>query len=276
MKSLSNSKIIKSDFVSIMDQKKPIETIDNRHKRIVNKVVDEEEEEEEEQVESENENDQFEQASPENAALTQDISAPEVEQLSEEDIIEEAKHKAYLIIEKAKETAEIEAEMILEKAQEEGYLRGKQEADGELQKDQEQFLAEREAEVEAYKSLVNAIEPKMVGLVISLVEKMIGYCTVEEEVISFIIKKGFEELELTGHIVVKVSEADFDSVIQNQSKIFKNMSARTTTEVLLDYNLSRNDCIIETNMGNINCSLDTQFKALKAELTLIQQSLVKE
>jgi hypothetical protein len=73
MKSLSNSKIIKSDFVSIMDQKKPIETIDNRHKRIVNKVVDEEEEEEEEQVESENENDQFEQASPENAALTQDI-----------------------------------------------------------------------------------------------------------------------------------------------------------------------------------------------------------
>jgi len=267
--------------VSILDQKKPIETIDKRHKRIVNNTDEVDEEP------TGNQGDTDESEADTNSTKESDnqtsqkqnkdqVDKHDEHKVTEEDIIEEAKHRAYDIIEEAKETAEIEAEMIKEQAQEEGYKRGKEQADEELQNDQEQFMKEREAFEDEYKSLVNSIEPRMVGLVIDLVEKLVGYCKVEESVIAYVIRKGFEELELTGHIAIKISEADYDSVLRQQGEIFKNMSTRATTEVLIDYTLSQGDCVIETDLGNINCSLDTQFQALKAELALIQQSLMKD
>ena len=39
--------------------------------------------------------------------------------------------------------------------------------------------------------------------------------------------------------------------------------------------LKKNQCIIETVMGNIECSLDVQLKGITDELQLIYESIMK-
>lgn len=268
MRLLSN--IIKSGFVSILENKKSIEVVDANDKHILNKREDSESAISENGFEAVDLGDK----------LTEDVShiarEPEEEKESAEDILEAARVEALRIIEEAKENADMEAEMIRNNAYEEGFNQGASEAEERFAKEQVAFDEERAAFEAEYKNLVDSIEPRMVKLVMELVDNLVGYTAVEEQVIAFVLKKGFEEIELAGHITIKVSEMDYDFVMQQKSELVANISNQTIVEILIDYTLKKNDCVIETESGNINCSLDTRYKALKAELSLIYKSLMKE
>lgn len=277
-KSLSN--VIKSNFVSILEQKKSIETVDVNHARILNKVPLSENETQKKSEDSETA-DGFE---PSNYGVNETIKTDKEKQAqkekeapkSPEQLLMEARETCDAIIEEAKIDAENQRETIKAAAYDEGYQEGMARTEAILAENQDQFQQERKAFEEEYRALVKSVEPRMVQLVIKLVEKLVGYSIASQEIIEFIIKKGFEEIELTGHICIRVSEADYEYVLAHQNTIFKNVSAKTSTEILLDYNLSQTDCIIETDIGNIDCSLENQLRRLTTELNLIRESLTKE
>jgi flagellar biosynthesis/type III secretory pathway protein FliH len=89
----------------------------------------------------------------------------------------------------------------------------------------------------------------------------------------YLIKSGMNELDLHGDLVIKVSTFDVDEVLEHKQHIVEGLSEKIDVEILVDQQLEKNECIIETNMGSIDCSLGTQMEALLQELRLIRESL---
>ena len=57
--------------------------------------------------------------------------------------------------------------------------------------------------------------------------------------------------------------------MSNKDKITNNISEKVDLEILKEASLESKECIIETQMGNIDCSLGTQLNGLLKELQLI-------
>ncbi len=184
-------------------------------------------------------------------------------------LISEAKIKAENIIHQAS----IEAEEIKNKALETGRTQGYEKglADGEQQgnaikKQAEDVLRQAQSQRE---QTIKDIEPKMVDLITSILYNLSGHVVEKETLILNLIRKGFMEIEVLRNIVIHVPKEDFDYVNENKQWIYEELGENTEFEILKDHNLSRGDCLIETEVGTIDSSISTQLALLIQDLKLI-------
>lgn len=252
------SSIIKHTFVSLLDQKKTIEVVNINNDKIINNK-------ENENPENENpENENQEKIIDNNYEFDkeEDISDSTTYIDANEDeinnILEDAYKQAEEIIEKAKKDADSINKEANARGYEEGYNNGKREAQKEL--------------LELKQQLEDDLKPKISEIIQTLVTNMIGIQKFEKEVILFLIKVGLEEIDLNNDIVIKVSQDDYDEVINNINFFTDNLSEKISFEVLQDNKLNKNDCIIETSLGIIDCGLQTRMEGLLRHLQLIEKS----
>jgi flagellar assembly protein FliH len=62
---------------------------------------------------------------------------------------------------------------------------------------------------------------------------------------------------------------DYKFLINNQGKIFVDMSKEIQINIIEDASLQQNQCIIETDTGVFNCSLDIELNNLISDLKLL-------
>lgn len=194
----------------------------------------------------------------------------DLEQAQEEaaQILEEANAKKGKIYEEAYNSGMAEAKEELERRAailEEEYSRKKDALERELTDSYEQ----------KYQQEIHRLEGKMILWMKGMLEKLVGQASQREEVITHLIRMGMQEISLQGDLIIRVSEYDLDYVLENKNKLTEELSEKLTIEVLKDKSLEKNQCIIETIMGNIECSLDVQLKGLLDELRLIYESIMK-
>lgn len=208
------------------------------------------------------------------------MSETEAIELSEQ-VLDEANRKAKKIIDDAmseaqravadmQEKAEFELDGIranaYEEAFEEGHKRGEEEAKriiGEAEHIRTQALIDKN-------TLLNSAEPEIVELIASIVKKLIGDTfELRPELILFLVKQGLAQMSITGEITVHVSQEDYDVVIAEKAEIQSMADAGAKIEIMKDLSLNSSDCIIETQFGNIDCSLGQQYEALKENLFYI-------
>ncbi len=248
----SLSRIVKSNFVSFTEQKKEIKVIANNDPKVLKSSI----------------------KAVEHA---EDVHTYEMSDVHED--LEVLKEK---IIDEAYDKG---LELGQEKGYEDGYQKGYEEGKA-ISQDEGQRLLEKERdtlyqEVEHLRAEITKqfeaqkkeLEPKMLFIIEALVTKLIGVQSVSQETIMFLIKSGMNELDLHGDLVIKVSSFDVDEVLENKQRIVEGLSEKIDVEILVDQQLEKNECIIETNMGSIDCSLGTQMESLLQELRLIRESL---
>lgn len=167
------------------------------------------------------------------------------------------------------------------KGYDEGYVQGKEQGQqecldkleeerGRLQEESEQLRETMSQELDAR---TRQLEPKMLHIIDALVRKLIGSQSVSQGTILHLIRSGMNELDVHGDLVIKVSAQDIDEVLEQKERITQGLSEKIDVEILLDQQLDTNECVIETNMGSIDCSLGTQMESLLQELRLIRDSL---
>ena len=178
-------------------------------------------------------------------------------------MIHEAEKAAARILDKANKDAEaliIEVkEEAYKKGYEEGLRKGVEEGDiilSKAKKELEKALLEKE-------KIINEIEPQMVQLIIDILEKLLGN-TIKTNTkhISYLIKKGFSQInEGSDKVTIRVSEKDYPYVIESKDEILEDLGIDNNIEIIKDSSLSFSDCIIETDFGNIDCSLESNLRA---------------
>ncbi len=248
----SLSRIVKSNFVSFTDQKKEIKIIANNDPKVLKSSI-------------------------KAVEYVEDVHRDDMPDLHgdlevlKEKITDEAYDKGL--------------ELGQQKGYEEGYQKGYEEGKVMSQDEGQRLLeTERDAlyeEIEHLRSEINKqfevqkkeLEPKMLYIIEALVTKLIGVQSVSQDTIMYLIKSGMNELDLHGDLVIKVSSFDVDQVLEHKARIVEGLSEKIDVEILVDQQLDKNECIIETNMGSIDCSLGTQMESLLQELRLIRESL---
>ncbi len=187
-------------------------------------------------------------------------------------VIEDAMKQAEEIIEGAKEAAttiEVDANA---KGYDEGFKVGKKQALKEEQKLKLKLKEELERAVQERKKIITDLQPKVAEVIHRLVQNMVGIQKFDQDVILHLIKLGLEEVELSGDLIIRVSTDDYDEVNHNKEKLIENLSDKLSFEVLQDSKLNKNDCIIETSLGRVNCSLKERMDGLLRQLQLIEKS----
>lgn len=208
----------------------------------------------------------------EDAAMGEQQAAASLENANAEAerIIEEARLQAEQIIADANKNADA----AFEEAKQNGYYEGNEKAQEEMNIKQAQLEAEfdnkrKELEQE-YNNLKESIEPELVEVITDVFRKVTGVVAEDnQEIILHLINDVMHNADGSRDYVIKVSPDDYKFLVNNQGKIYCAMSREVNVDIVEDATLERNQCMIETNTGIFNCSLDIELNNLIKNIKLL-------
>ena len=191
--------------------------------------------------------------------------------------IEEADEQARSIKDEANEVlaqAHMEAGKIIEDAKRTGYEQGACNAREEyeskaeaLEREYEQKKAQLEKE---YNDLKAAIEPELVETITEVFRK-ITYTVAEDnkEIIIGLINGVMKNSDISNEFVIRVSPDDYRFLVNNQGKIYCAVSKEVNMDIVEDAAMKKNQCIIESDTGVYDCSLDIELNNLIRDIKLL-------
>jgi flagellar assembly protein FliH len=111
------------------------------------------------------------------------------------------------------------------------------------------------------------VEPDAVKLILDIAEKLLADTVkINSAVVVSLIRAGFANTTLSGQVVVKVSDEDYDAVAEYKEELKANAKGASEVEIVRDLSLKATECIIETPFGGIDVSLWPQFESLRENL----------
>ncbi|MCM1495361.1 MAG: FliH/SctL family protein [Bacteroides sp.] len=189
-------------------------------------------------------------------------------------IFEDARTAAEKIIEEARAQALILKEEAKQNGMEEGYRKGYEEAQAQLDAREEElqnrYESIRQQLEEDYEQQLREAEPKLVDVICRLLHKLTGVLVEEQQdVLVHIIDNAMKDIESSGKISIKVSEEDYADVYSHFDWIRQLVNSNVEVELVSDAKLEKLECLIETESGIINCGLSEQLDHLITSLQLL-------
>ena len=164
----------------------------------------------------------------------------------------EAEGQAEQIIELAKRQAE--------ELRQRGYDEGYQEGLGQYTEQTTRALLE----VEKYK---RAVEPEFIRLVCACVERIIGEeLKLNPEAVIGVVRAALKDATQQREVNVRIHPDDTDALRKHQRRLVDALARASTIEIREDATVARGGCIIMTELGTIDASLERQMMALKTVL----------
>ena len=159
--------------------------------------------------------------------------------------------------------AEEEAERIIEEANEQahetrqhGFEEGRQEALA-------QFTAEISQALLQVEQMAQELEPLYVGLIRDCVEKVLNQELQQNPAaIVGVVRAALEDARQQREIIVRVHPADAESLERNKSRLLEILARANSVEVRPDASVTRGGCVVVTELGSIDASLERQLDAL--------------
>lgn len=90
------------------------------------------------------------------------------------------------------------------------------------------------------------------------------------DIIVHLLSATIRKIEGSKDFIIHISRDDFPYVNMQKKQIISCVSIpNSTVEIIEDFTLCRNECMIETEGGIYDCSLGTELKELTAKLKLL-------
>ncbi len=180
-----------------------------------------------------------------------------------ENLIDDATRRQSEIYDEAKNNG-------IEDGYQEGYEAGVNEGKNTL----EDLISEQENQVLALKEEKEAIlinsEKEIIDLVVEIVDDITyKMFNINPEILSVLVKRGISNATIQNKVSIKVSSEDYENVVEHVEEFKKLIDSSKEVEILKDFSLLKNDCLLETEFGNINCGLDEQLESIKESLYFI-------
>jgi len=185
-------------------------------------------------------------------------------------IIQEAKMEAMEIVSKAMEEANLKKQQIYEEAKKAGY----EEGIAISKKEYEELIEEaKEIKLQAqieHEKMLKEFEQEAVLLVLDIAKKVISdEVVLNKQNVLFLFREAIEKCVNRENMVLRVSDEDYDYSIRNKDKILSMVEGVANLEICKDSSLEPGSCIIETEFGSIDASVQTK-------LAKIEEAFLKE
>ena len=109
---------------------------------------------------------------------------------------------------------------------------------------------------------LGAMEKSIAGLVIQCLEKVVGEMA-DEELILRIVRSGLAVTRNEKKVHVRVSPGELAFVKDEVSNLLATHPGISVLNITPDGRLKKGDCLIESELGVVDASLDTQLTALR-------------
>ena len=196
-------------------------------------------------------------------------------------IIAEAKSEAETMIKKANEDANAiivqaksEAEAIRQDAKAKGLAEGVAKAEAE----KNAFITEKQSEYEAlknqiiseYKQKEAEMEPVLVDTILKIFSEMTHAIALDKrDMILTLVNNVMSRGEVSRNFVIKVCKEDAIFLNENKDKIIGSVRKDIHIEIVADPSMKRNECLIDTDTGVYDCSLDIQLENLITDIKIL-------
>ncbi len=159
--------------------------------------------------------------------------------------------------------AEEEAQRIIDDANEgkrethqRGFEEGRQEALARFTKDTTQALLK-------VQNMEEELEPLYIGLIRTCVEKIIdGELRLHPDAIVGVVRNALRDARQQREIMVRVHPADGEALAKNKPRLLEMLARAQTIEIRTDESIKRGGCVVVTELGTIDASLERQLEAL--------------
>lgn len=149
----------------------------------------------------------------------------------------------------------IHSKEVYEQRGEDGYEDGKNEG---LRENKEHVLETVLLSVE----FIEAIEDDLVHIVMNTVKKVINEMDPAERIVR-IVRRALNNTKSQKDLVIRVSIADETAITKNFSNTLKSTKGGFLN-IVVDARLEQGSCLIETEYGVVDASLNVQLKALES------------
>lgn len=150
-----------------------------------------------------------------------------------------------------------------EQGYEEGYREGVAKAEAEWQKRLEEINSQLQEALRLKQAMLAETETELIHLCIALVRKIIGQMVQEQEnTVRQMIQQALRETQAPGRIRLMVHPADLSAA----ESIYRELSLLAPgepLEVLADPDVQRPGCIIQTEHGIVEATLDAQLETIR-------------
>lgn len=267
------SNLYKSGFVSFTKNNTLV--IDANKNRVIRQIEERKELQKQQEAEL--------AASEATAGLEQSFQALEIENIDMTEVreqanavFEDAQAAAERILEDARAKALIIKEEAAQSGHEEGYQKGMQAAQSQLEAQeaelQEHYDRIRQQLEDDYEEELRAAEPKLVDIVCRVLHKITGVLVEDySDVMVHMIDNTLQGMDNCKKLSIQVSEDDYADVYSRMDWLQQQVNSNVEMELIADTKLAKYQCIIETETGIINCSLEEQLKHLATSLKLLAQ-----
>ncbi len=181
------------------------------------------------------------------------------------------KEQADGMIEDAKSQIGVMQMKAYEEAKSQGYQEGerlgRQEADAQIN----EYLAKKKQLEDEYEKKIEELEPEFIETLTGIYEHIFKVDLARyRDLVANLLVNAMQNIENTRNFLVHVSKEDYEGVMTSKDRIRAEAGGSSVSvEFVEDATLSRSQCLIETENGIYDCSLDTQLSELSRKLKLL-------
>ena len=202
---------------------------------------------------------------PDMSAQTEEIL--EQARMEAEQIIADANSQAQEILSAAQLNADAMKNLARQDGEKEGYNEGTQRAAVELQNSQAQMQAEVDRIQNEFMERQLQMEREIVEMCLPVFEHVFSAeLSGRKEVIYHLLDHCIMKIERTGQMQIKVSDANAEYIKSKKDEIQGKVGAEVGLDIIADPLLNDSQCIIETDGGIFDCSIDTELDNLIREI----------
>ena len=187
-----------------------------------------------------------------------------------ENIIGNANTESDNILYEAHNKADIIKKEAYSEGKEKGLNEARIEIDNQISKCQTEHEQKKIELQQQYEDMKSKMEPELVSVITDVFKKIINVISDNnEEIILNLVNSVMHNAEVSKEFVIKVSPDDYMFLVNNQGKIYCAMSKEVQIEIVEDLSMTKNQCIIESDLGVYDCSLDIQLSNLIKDIKLL-------
>jgi flagellar assembly protein FliH len=178
--------------------------------------------------------------------------------------VSEAMAQAQQAAEEARQQA---AQQGYEEGKEAGLVEGRQSGETQLQEMIEALKFQFVDIVRLRRKVMLDMEPEIVRLSWEVAKRVVGEeLKTNREVIVGVVKSALSTLQERDEILIRVNPSEFDSVKVHQPALEAMIEGLKKFVIQPDGAIELGSCAIETNLGNVDARIETQFEAIKLGL----------
>lgn len=190
--------------------------------------------------------------------------------------VEKILEKAYSEKDELLEQTYLKAQEILEENRQKGYEDGYQNGYEEGKNSSDELVDEANEYKRQYwemrEKAISDAENDFVQILELISEKLFKKQLEDENIILSIVKNGMENIGNCTSVIVRVSEDDFDVLEISRSRILAMFPLVEDMQIKMDYSLNRGDCIIDSDRGSVDVSVEMQIDQIKELINNLLQN----